>query len=74
MGIIRAYNSLFMLIYKILAEGPALPVKKNVEFFLKTKKNSPREPLSFHKKFQSIRSSRLAGYREPNVLFYFIDN
>ena len=26
------------------------------------------------KNFESIRSSRLAGYREPNVLFYFIDN
>ena len=32
--------------------------------------------MSVHKKFQPIRSSRLAGYRQhiyTNVLFYYID-
>ncbi len=42
--------------------------KKNFEFF------SPWPPMSVHKKFQPIRSSHLAGYKEHmNVLFYYLD-
>ena len=34
--------------------------------------NTPRQPLSVHKKFQPIRSSRLAGYRQHIWMSCFI--
>ena len=40
--------------------------------------NTPRPPISVHKKFQPNRSSRLAGNTQRMylriVLFYYIDN
>ena len=42
-------------------KGPALLVKKNYIYFAF---NTARTPISVHKKFQPIRSSRLAGYKQ----------
>ena len=36
--------------------------------------NTPRPPLSVHTKFLFNRSSRVAGYKYTNVLFYYIYN
>ena len=68
------------MIYYLLAEGPN--VSREIFFFLSFEFfiafNTPRPPLSVHKKVQSNRSSCLAGYGQhiyiyTNVLFYYID-
>ena len=63
-------TSLYLL--EQLAEGPGVARgEKNFEKKILNKKNeflvalkTPRPPLSFHKKCQLIRSSRLVGYRQ----------
>ena len=57
-----------------LLKGPALPVEKQI-FFWNTKKSNLRHSKAPHKKFQPIRSSRLAGFGDiyTNALFYYID-
>jgi len=63
----------------LLAEGPGVARGKNI---LKKNRislafNTPRPPMSVHKKIQPNRSSHLAGYRQHiyiyDVLFYFRD-
>jgi len=60
-------------IYKSLAEVPAVAREKNRKKIIKKKEKNKnfdflkpitpsRPPMSVHKKFQPIRSSRLAGY------------
>ena len=49
-------------------------MRKKIEFYVAFVTHM--QPMSVHKKYQPIRYSRLAGYRQHiymNVLFYYID-
>ena len=65
-------GSCLILFYKSLAEGrcPWKKMwKKYISIFLAF--NIPRPPRSVHKKFQPIRSSRLAGYRQHIYIYIY---
>ena len=67
-------NNIYSILKKKNVENKKILKTKKLRFFLAW--NTSRPPMSFHKKFQPNRSSRLAGYSwniYTNVLFYYIE-